>query len=111
MTVRSGTVADQRPQVIEVSHLRKTFGKTVAVDDVSFSVYEDEIVGILGPNGAGKTTTVECLVGLRSPDSGTIRVLGLDPQRDDEREELHTRVGVQLQASALPAKLTVGEIL
>jgi len=98
-------------QAIEVSHLRKTYGKTVAVDDVSFSVREDEIVGILGPNGAGKTTTVECLVGLRSPDSGTIRVLGLDPQRDDEREELHTRVGVQLQASALPAKLTMGEIL
>lgn len=50
-------------------------------------------------------------MGLRSPDSGTIRVLGLDPKRDEEREELHTRVGVQLQASALPAKLTVGEIL
>jgi ABC-2 type transport system ATP-binding protein len=110
MTDRSGA-AEPRPVVIEVSHLRKTYGKTVAVDDVSFSVREDEIVGILGPNGAGKTTTVECIVGLRSPDSGTIRVLGLDPQRDVEREELHTRVGVQLQASALPAKLTVGEIL
>jgi ABC-2 type transport system ATP-binding protein len=111
MTTRSGTGPGQGRQVIDVSHLRKTYGTTVAVDDVSFSVQEDEIVGILGPNGAGKTTTVECLVGLRSPDSGTIRVLGLDPQRDDEREELHARVGVQLQASALPAKLTVGEIL
>lgn len=110
MTTRSGAVSDQR-LVIEVSHLRKTYGKVVAVDDVSFAVREDEIAGILGPNGAGKTTTVECLVGLRSPDSGTIRVLGLDPQRDAEREELHTRVGVQLQASALPARLTVGEIL
>jgi ABC-2 type transport system ATP-binding protein len=109
MTTRSG--AGQRSAVIEVSHLRKAYGKAVAVDDVSFSVREDEIVGILGPNGAGKTTTVECLVGLRAPDSGTIRVLGLDPQRDEEREELHARVGVQLQASALPAKLTVGEIL
>jgi ABC-2 type transport system ATP-binding protein len=111
MPTRSVAGADPGHPVIDVSHLRKTYGKTVAVDDVSFSVREDEIVGILGPNGAGKTTTVECLIGLRSPDSGTIRVLGLDPQRDDEREELHTRVGVQLQASALPAKLTVGEIL
>jgi ABC-2 type transport system ATP-binding protein len=110
LTTRSDA-ADQRRVVIEVSHLRKTYGKTVAVDDVSFSVREDEIVGILGPNGAGKTTTVECMVGLRSPDSGIIRVLGLDPQRDGEREELHARVGVQLQASALPARLTVGEIL
>jgi ABC-type multidrug transport system ATPase subunit len=72
---------DQRRVVIEVAHLRKTYGKTVAVDDVSFSVQEDGILGILGPNGAGKTTTVECIVGLRSPDAGTIRVLGLDPQR------------------------------
>ncbi len=97
--------------MIEVSHLRKTYGKVVALDDVSFSVREDEIFGILGPNGAGKTTAVECIVGLRSPDSGTLRVLGLDPQRAGEREELHARVGVQLQASALPAKLTVAEIL
>jgi len=79
MTTGSVAGPDQRRVVIEVSHLCKTYGKTVAVDDVSFSVAEDEIVGILGPNGAGKTTTVECLVGLRSADSGTIRVLGLDP--------------------------------
>ena len=111
MTTYSGAASDQRRLVVEVSHLRKTYSKTVAVDDVSFSVREDEIVGILGPNGAGKTTTVECLVGLRRPDSGTIRVLGLDPQRGDERAELHARVGVQLQASALPAKLKVAEIL
>jgi len=94
---------------IDVSHLRKTYGETVAVDDVSFTVGPEEIFGILGPNGAGKTTTVECVVGLRSPDSGTIRVLGLDPQR--ERAALHAVVGVQLQASALPAKLRVAEIL
>jgi ABC-2 type transport system ATP-binding protein len=80
-----------------------------AVDDVSFSVAEGEIFGILDPNGAGKTTTVECATGLRSPDSGTIRLLGLDPHVD--RDEIHEIVGVQLQASALPAKLRVGEIL
>jgi ABC-2 type transport system ATP-binding protein len=97
--------------VIEVSHVRKTYGRTVAVDDVSFSVQADEIFGILGPNGAGKTTTVECVNGLRRPDAGRIRVLGLNPEIDRDREELHTLVGAQLQMSALPAKLTVRENL
>jgi ABC-2 type transport system ATP-binding protein len=94
---------------IAVSHLRKTYGPTVAVDDVSFSVAEGEIFGILGPNGAGKTTTVECVIGLRTPDAGVIRVMGLDPQKN--RAELHAIVGAQLQASILPARLKVGEIL
>jgi ABC-2 type transport system ATP-binding protein len=94
---------------VEIAHLRKTYGALTAVDDVSFTVAEGEIFGILGPNGAGKTTTVECAVGLRTPDSGTIRLMGLDPQAD--REQVHEIVGVQLQASAQPAKLRVREIL
>jgi ABC-2 type transport system ATP-binding protein len=94
---------------IEITHLRKAYGNVVAVDDVSLSVAEGEIFGILGPNGAGKTTAVECAIGLRAPDAGTIRLLGLDPQAD--RDEVHQVTGVQLQASALPAKLRVGEIL
>ena len=94
---------------VEIAHLRKTYGELVAVDDVSFSVAEGEIFGVLGPNGAGKTTTVECAIGLRSADSGTIRLLGLDPRAD--RDAVHEIVGVQLQASAQPAKLKVGEIL
>ena len=106
-TLRPGRTAS-RPAV-EIAHLRKTYGTLVAVDDVSFSVAEGEIFGILGPNGAGKTTTVECAIGLRIPDSGTIRLLGLDPRAD--RAEIHEIVGVQLQAGALPAKLRVGEIL
>ena len=65
--------------VIEVTNLTKRYGDRAAVDGVSFSVEEGEIFGILGPNGAGKTTTVESIAGLRTPDSGTIRVLGLDP--------------------------------
>jgi ABC-2 type transport system ATP-binding protein len=96
-----------RPAV-EIAHLRKTYGDFVAVDDISFTVGEGEIFGILGPNGAGKTTTVECAVGLRSPDSGTIRMMGLDPQAD--RARVREIVGVQLQESAFPAKLRVGEI-
>jgi ABC-2 type transport system ATP-binding protein len=82
---------------------------TVAVDDVSFGVNVGEIFGVLGPNGAGKTTTVECVIGLRIPDAGTVRVMGLDPLVD--RERLHAIVGVQLQAGALPGQLRVGEIL
>lgn len=93
----------------EISHLRKTYGPVVAVDDVSFSVIEGEIFGILGPNGAGKTTTVECVIGLRSPDSGTIRLMGMDPQA--EKARIHQITGVQLQSGAFPAKLRVGEII
>jgi ABC-2 type transport system ATP-binding protein len=95
--------------IIDVEHLRKAYGGTVAVQDVAFSVADGEIFGLLGPNGAGKTTTVETVVGLRVPDAGTIRVLGLDPVADHAR--LAERVGVQLQESALPAKLKVGEVL
>ena len=94
---------------VQITHLRKTYGPLVAVDDVSFSVAEGEIFGILGPNGAGKTTTVECAVGLRQADAGEIRLLGLDPRTD--RDRIREIVGVQLQASAMPARLRVGEIL
>jgi ABC-2 type transport system ATP-binding protein len=94
---------------VEITHLRKAYGNVVAVDDVSLSVAEGEIFGILGPNGAGKTTTVECAIGLQAPDSGTIRLLGLDPQAD--RDDVHQITGVQLQISALPGRLRVGEIL
>jgi ABC-2 type transport system ATP-binding protein len=94
---------------VEITHLRKTYGTLVAVDDVSLSVDGGEIFGILGPNGAGKTTTVECAIGLRNPDAGTVRLLGLDPRTD--RDEIREIVGVQLQSGALPGKLRVGEIL
>ena len=97
------------PAVIEVQNLHKTYGDTVAVDDVSFAMQEGEIFGILGPHGAGKTTTVECVEGLRAPDSGQISVLGLDPRRD--RAELTQRLGVQLQDSQLPDQLRVAEAL
>jgi len=98
-----------RPPAVEIARLRKAYGPLVAVDDVSLTVAEGEIFGILGPNGAGKTTTVECATGLRTPDAGTVRLLGLDPHAD--RDRVHEIVGVQLQAGALPAKLRVGEIL
>jgi ABC-2 type transport system ATP-binding protein len=93
--------------VIEVEGLTKRYGAHLAVDDVGFSVTEGEIFGILGVNGAGKTTTVECLQGLRRPDRGRMRVLGLDPRTD--RSQLRSLVGSQLQASALPDRLRVEE--
>jgi len=95
--------------IITVNHLSKHYGKLTAVDDVSFSIYEGEIFGIIGPNGAGKTTTVECISGLRAPDSGSVAVYDLNPQKD--RGELHKRVGVQLQQSSLPPRIKVWEAL
>lgn len=94
---------------ISVTNLRKVYGTTIAVDDVSFTVAEGEIFGILGPNGAGKTTTVECIAGLREPDAGAISVLGLDPTAD--RKELHQILGIQLQESQFPDNLKVAEAL
>ncbi len=95
--------------VIEVQNLEKRYGSHLAVNDVSFSVERGEIFGIIGPNGAGKTTTVEIIEGLRKPDRGSVRLLGLDPQRD--RSELRQRLGVQLQSSQLPEKIKVWEAL
>ena len=95
--------------VITVEHLRKVYGSTVAVDDISFEVYRGEIFGMVGPNGAGKTTTIECIEGLREPTAGTIRVLGLDPTHD--RRRVMARIGIQLQTSSLPPRLKVGEIV
>src|ERR1700736_1659229 len=93
--------------VIQVSKVRKTYGATVAVDEVSFEVQDGEIFGLIGPNGAGKTTTMECIEGLRRPDSGTISVLGLDPFRQVYR--LQERIGVQLQQAQLQKRIKVWE--
>jgi ABC-2 type transport system ATP-binding protein len=93
--------------VIQVSGVRKTYGKTVAVDEVSFEVNDGEIFGLIGPNGAGKTTTMECIEGLRKPDRGTISVLGLDPFR--QVYKLQERIGIQLQQAQLQKRIKVWE--
>jgi len=93
--------------VIQVSKVRKTYGATVAVDEVSFEVQDGEIFGLIGPNGAGKTTTMECIEGLRTPDHGTISVLGLDPFR--QVYKLQERIGVQLQQAQLQKRIKVWE--
>lgn len=97
------------PAVVSVRNLRKTYGTLVAVDDLSFEVEQGEIFGMVGPNGAGKTTTIECIEGLRQPDDGSLRVLGMDPS--EKRGAVANRVGVQLQESALPPRLRVNETL
>jgi ABC-2 type transport system ATP-binding protein len=96
-------------EVVSVENLKVSYGDTVAVDGISLAIQRGEIFGILGPNGAGKTTTVECVGGLRKPDSGSISVLGLDVAT--HRDELRERVGVQLQTSELPDKIYVREAL
>ena len=95
--------------VIQVSKVRKTYGPTVAVDEVSFEVSDGEIFGLIGPNGAGKTTTMECIEGVRTPDKGTISVLGLDPFRDVYK--LQDRIGVQLQEAQLQKRIKVWEAM
>ena len=92
---------------LEITNLRKRYGRKIAVDNLSLRVDQGEVFGILGPNGAGKTTTVECAEGLRRPDGGTVRVFGIDPGRN--RAEARRLVGVQLQESQLPDKITVAE--
>ena len=100
------TVRTPRP-VIQVSGIRKAYGATVAVDEVSFEVNDGEIFGLIGPNGAGKTTTMECVEGIRKPDRGTISVLGLDPF--GQVYKLQDRIGVQLQQAQLQKRIKVWE--
>ena len=98
-----------RNSLISIRNLRKTYGTVIAVDGINFEVQQGEIFGLLGPNGAGKTTTLECLEGLRLPDHGDIRIMGVDPVRN--MRALHNTIGVQLQTSGLPASMTVGEAM
>ncbi len=95
--------------VVEVHDLRKTYGSIRAVDGVSFQVMEGEIFGLVGPNGAGKTTTIEIIEGLRRPDAGQVRVLGLDPWKD--ARELVLRIGVQLQEAGVLGRVRVWELV
>jgi len=95
--------------IIEVEDLAKSYGEIVAVDGISFAVEEGEVFGMVGPNGAGKTTTVEMIEGLREPDRGRARVLGLDVRQQGNR--IKDRIGVQLQTAALYPNLDVVEVM
>jgi len=97
------------PALVRVRGLTKTYGDRTAVDALDLDVQAGEIVGLLGANGAGKTTTVECILGLRRPDGGSVDVLGLDPAVDGDR--VRRLVGSQQQESALPDRMRVGEAI
>ncbi len=95
--------------IIQAENLYKSYGAVEALRGVSFTVEEGEVFGLLGPNGAGKTTAVEILEGMRTPDRGSARVCGLDPQRSGER--FKDNIGAVLQSTSLPDKLRVKEAL
>lgn len=94
---------------IEVTELTVSYGSRRAVDHLSFSAESGQVLALLGPNGAGKSTTVETIEGYRSPDSGTVRVLGLDPVAD--HRELVPKIGVMLQAGGVYAGVRPLEML
>ncbi len=93
---------------IEVSQLSKSYGGIKAVDQINLSVRKGEVFGLLGANGAGKSTTIECILGTKKPDCGTVSILGMHPQTD--RKKLFERVGVQFQEANYQDKITVGEL-
>ncbi|WP_242852659.1 ATP-binding cassette domain-containing protein [Acetobacterium bakii] len=93
---------------IEVKNLNKCYGNRVAVNNLNLTVKKGEVFGLLGPNGAGKSTTIDCILGLKSFENGSVRVLGMDPAR--ERKRLFERVGVQLQSSSYQGNIRVGEV-
>jgi len=95
--------------VISIENLQKHYGKTKAVNGITFSVAQGEIFGMLGPNGAGKSTTIEMIEGLRKADQGTISVLGMTQPRDENA--IKKRIGIQLQSTALYPMHTVEEVL
>jgi len=94
---------------IEVRDLRKSYGEVEAVRGIDFHVARGEIYGMLGPNGAGKTSTVEILEGYRTRSSGSVSVLGHDPQ--SRSRDLRRRVGIVLQSSGIYSQVTVAEIV
>ena len=95
-------------KTIEVMQLSKSYSTLKAVDNINFFVCRGEVFGLLGANGAGKSTTIECILGTKKKDSGTISVLGMDSQKD--RKKMFERVGVQFQEANYQDKITVGEL-
>jgi ABC-2 type transport system ATP-binding protein len=97
------------PPKVKVSDLRKRYGGVEAAKGVSFEIQDGEIFGLIGPNGAGKTTTVECTIGLREPDEGSIEICGIDARR--RPRDARQKIGAALQTTALQDKITPREAL
>lgn len=94
--------------IIEIEHLKKSYGDKIAVDDVSLQVERGTIFGLLGANGAGKSTLIECVLSTKKRDSGKVKIMGLDPIAD--RKKLFEKVGVQFQDCAYQSLITVSEL-
>lgn len=93
---------------IEVKGLCKSYGCIKAAEDVNFSICRGEVFGLLGANGAGKSTTIECILGTKKQNSGTVSILGMNPQKD--RKKLFEKIGVQFQEANYQEKIKVGEL-
>jgi ABC-2 type transport system ATP-binding protein len=100
---------EENSVLVSVQNLHKHYGDVAALRGISFDILQGEVFGLLGPNGAGKTTTIEIIEGLRQPDSGSLRVCGLEPGQ--ESMALKERIGAQLQSTVLPDKMRVDEAL
>ena len=95
-------------EVIKVEQLTKSYGALTAVDRLSLSVDRGTVFGLLGANGAGKSTAIECILGTKKADSGSVSILGLNPGAD--RRKLFERVGVQFQEANYQDKITLWEL-
>ena len=95
-------------KTIQISGLSKSYDGKKVIENLSFSVAAGEVYGLLGANGAGKSTAIECILGTKKADSGTVRILGLDPRT--ERKQLFEQVGVQFQESNYPDRIRVKEL-
>ena len=95
-------------EIISVKQLSKSYGRLNAVQGLDLSVTQGSVFGLLGANGAGKSTTIECMLGTRKPDAGTVSILGMDPLL--QRKQLFENVGVQFQEANYQDKVTVSEL-
>ena len=95
--------------IVECENITKRYGKITAVNNVSLSIVEGEVFGLVGPNGAGKTTLIEIIEGLRSPDSGSVRLLEYNPTKDPDK--VQEKIGVQLQTTSIQPNLKVNEAI
>ena len=93
---------------IQVRGLSKSYTRNKVIENINLSVAAGEVYGLLGANGVGKSTTIECILGTQKADSGTVRILGLDPW--ENRKQLFEQVGVQFQESNYPDKIKVREL-
>lgn len=104
------TSTSQRP-ILQVDALRKTYRKLVAVRDIGFTVYPQQVFCLVGPNGAGKTSVIDCIVGLKKPDGGDVHLFGERVSNLQRRNDIRSRIGIQFQEDSLYNDIRVKEAL